>query len=295
MATTASATTLLEEKFDSTGFSGRGWFDSTTPSISTTQHIDGSVASLEMRYLKGAKTPATLTTSMRHTFTATDAVFVRYYVKYSDNWQGSNKTYHPHEFYLLTTADNSWIGPGNTHFTGYIEQNEGILQVGIQDSMNIDTTNLGIDLTNVTEKRATAGCNGNPDGVSSECYNYGTYLNGKMYKSQTINFSDAQGTNYKANWHKIEAYFKFNSIINGKGQPDGIVQLWEDGVAVVNKSNLIMRTAANANMEFNCILIGPWIGDGSPVDQTTWIDELLVSDVNPNTNPPLPPKLDFAQ
>jgi len=65
---------------------------------------------------------------MRHSFTASDAVYIRYYVKYSDNWQGSNKPYHPHEFYLLTTADDRWIGPSNTHFTAYIEQNEGFLR-----------------------------------------------------------------------------------------------------------------------------------------------------------------------
>jgi hypothetical protein len=287
----ANATTLLEEKFDSTGFGSRGWFDSTNLSLNSSQHIVGSLSALELRYLQGAITPASLPSPARHVFTASEAVYVRYYVKYSDNWQGSNKPYHPHELYLLTTADDRWIGPGNTHFTAYIEQNEGLLQLSMQDSLNIDSSKIGVDLTNVTENRGVAGCNGNPDGVGSDCYNAGTYRNGKSYRSAILNFGDTQGLYYKGNWHKIEAYLKFNSVINGKGQADGVMQLWQNGTLVVDRRNIIMRTAANATMKFNSILIGPWIGDGSPVDQTTWIDDLLVSDTNLVVSPPMPPKV----
>ena len=289
LSQSVSASTLLEEKFDSTGFADRGWFDSTNATVSTTQHINGSLGSLEVRYPIGAVTAVGLSTAMRHTFAASDAVYVRYYVKYSDNWQGSNKPYHPHEFYLLTTADSSWIGPSSTHFTAYIEQNEGFLQLGMQDSLNIDATRIGVDLTNVTESRAVAGCNGNPDGVSSSCYKAGTYRNGKQYRSTTMNFTDSQGPNYKSSWHKIEAFIKFNTVTNGKGNPDGIMMLWQDGKPVIDRKNIIMRTAVNADMKFNSILVGPYIGDGSPVDQTTWIDDLLVSDTNLVVSPPMPP------
>lgn len=288
----ASALTLLEEAFDSAGFANRGWFDATSPAISTSQHISGGIAALEMRYLAGAITPATLPTPMRRSFTASDSVYIRYYVKYSDNWQGSNKSYQPHELYLLTTADDRWIGPSNTHFTAYIEQNEGTLQMGMQDSLNIDTTKIGVDLTSVSENRSVAGCNGNPDGVGSDCYQQSGYRNGKWYRSATVNFTDAQGPNYKGSWHKIEAYLKFNTVTNGKGLADGVMQLWEDGNIVVDRKNVVMRTAANATMKFNTVLIGPWIGDGSPVDQTTWIDDLLITDTKPTTStafPPMPP------
>jgi len=286
----SQAATLLEEKFEATNLSGRGWFDSVNPTISTAQYSEGK-SSLEMYYSKGAITPATLPTPLRHSFTASDTVYVRYYVKYSDSWTGSNKTYHPHEFYFLTTADDKWIGPSNTHFTAYIEQNEGTLQAGIQDSLNIDVSKIGVDLTNVTENRGVAGCNGNPDVIDSDCYNAGTYRNGKWYKSPKVNFTDTSGPTYKGNWHKVEAYLKFNTVANGKGQPNGILQLSIDGALVVDRNNVIMRTATNATMKFNTILIGPWIGDGSPVNQTTWIDDLLVADTRPATlSPPMPPR-----
>jgi len=289
LPSTLDAATLLEEKFEATNFSGRGWFDSTNPKISTAQYSEGK-ASLEMFYPKGAITPATLPTPLRHSFTASDAVYVRYYVKYSDSWTGSNKSYHPHEFYLLTTADDKWTGLSDTHFTAYIEQNEGVLQVGMQDSLNINASKIDVDLTNVTEKRAVAGCNGDPDGISSDCYLAGTYRNGKFYRSSKVNFTDASGPTYKGNWHKVEAFLKFNSVVNGKGQSDGIMQLSIDGAVVVDRKNLIMRTATNSTMRFNSILIGPWIGDGSPVDQTTWIDDLLVADTKPTSlAPPMPP------
>lgn len=287
------ATTLLEEKFDNANFSSRGWFDSASPPISTTQFVDGSTSSLEIRYARGAFTPPKLSTPMRRTFTATDSVYIRYYVKYSDNWEGSNRSYHPHEFYLLTTADDRWIGPSNTHFTGYLEQNEGRLQIGMQDSLNIDASKIGVDLTNITENRAVAGCNGNPDGVGSDCYKASTYRNGKVYRSSKKNFDDITGPYYKGSWHEIEAFFKFNTVTNGKGQANGIMQVWQNGELVVDKQNLIMRTAANANIKFNCILIGPWM-DGSPVDQTTWIDDLLVTTSKPEqASRPMPPDLKF--
>ena len=30
-------------------------------------------------------------------------------------------------------------------------------------------------------------------------------------------FQDVAGPNYKGDWHYVEAYFKLNSIVNGKG------------------------------------------------------------------------------
>jgi len=35
-------------------------------------------------------------------------------------------------------------------------------------------------------------------------------------------------------------------------------------------------------MKFNQFIIAPWIGDGSPVDQTFWLDGLVVGNVRPD-------------
>lgn len=52
-----------------------------------------------------------------------------------------------------------------------------------------------------------------------------------------------------------------------------------------------MRTAQHPNMKFDQFLIAPWIGDGSPVDQTMWVDNLTVETTRPagdTTSPSAP-------
>ncbi|MDZ7697233.1 MAG: hypothetical protein U5R49_10030 [Deltaproteobacteria bacterium] len=128
-----------------------------------------------------------------------------FYVKYSENWEGSNKPYHPHEIYLLTNKDDAWAGPAYSHLTAYIEQNEGEPLLGIQDGKNIDEANINVDLTGRTESRAVAGCNGNSDGTAKDsCYRVGNvHWNGKGWRSGTVLFSDDPGDNYKSDWHFI--------------------------------------------------------------------------------------------
>jgi len=40
---------------------------------------------------------------------------------------------------------------------------------------------------------------------------------------------------------------------------------------------VLLRTGAHPTMKFNQLLIGPYIGDGSPVDQSLWVDNLTVA------------------
>ena len=86
---------------------------------------------------------------------------------------------------------------------------------------------------------------------------------------------------YKNDWHFVEAYFQLNSIVNGKGVPDGIVRYTVDGQTVIEHTNVLYRTGAHPTMQFNQFLIGPYIGAGSPVDQTMWVDDLTVATSKP--------------
>jgi hypothetical protein len=67
-----------------------------------------------------------------------------------------------------------------------------------------------------------------------------------------------------------------NSIAGGKGVVDGIMRYWLDGRLVITYDHILYRTAVNADQQFNQLLIAPYIGDGSPVAQTMWIDDLRV-------------------
>ena len=281
---------LFTETFDNADFAVSGWYDNTNLQLSTSEHIVGSSSSAEFHFAQGSTTPAS-GGAIRKKFTDTDEVYVKYHVKYSSNWTGSNQNYHPHEFMLLTNVDTDWSNLAYTHLTAYIEQNEGIPLLAIQDGQNIDETKIGIDLTNITEYRAVAGCNGDSDGFGNgECYSIGTvHRNGKEWRAQNVFFQDTTGAYYKNDWHTVEAYFKLNTISGGKAVADGQLKYWFDGNLIINHNNVILRTGQHPDMKFNQFVIAPYIGDGSPVDQTFWVDNLSVSSKRPLPPPKLNP------
>ena len=100
--------------------------------------------------------------------------------------------------------------------------------------------------------------------------------------------NDPASVRYKGKWHLVEAYFKLNSITAGKGNKDGIIRYWYDGSLILDHSNVVLRTGARATMQFNQFLMTPYIGDGSPADQTFWIDDVVVATGRPSV-PPTPP------
>src|SRR5437016_2949550 len=271
-------TVLLQENFDDPAFGVRGWYDNTRMTLSTVEHLLGSTGSLEIRFAPRATQPV-WGSAARHLFQPTETVYLSYWVKYSANWVGSGHAYHPHEFYLMTTENGPEDGPSVSHLTVYVEDNYqgGIYPVlNSQDGQNIDQQRIGIDLTAITENRASCGCNGNTDGYATDCYDMGggTRDNGKLWKTTT----PALAVN---RWQHVEAYFKLNSIQNGKGVSDGIVRYWVDGRLVIDHSDVLLRTGAHPTMKFNQLLIGPYIGDGSPVDQSLWVDNLTVATNKP--------------
>jgi hypothetical protein len=272
-------TVLLTESFENNSVAARGWYDNTNPAITTVEHYAGAGA-LQMAWNVGGTKPVQ-GGSLRHKITPTDRVYVRYYVKYSANYVGSGVAYHPHEFHVVTDEDGDYIGPSLTHLTTYIEQNYqngGIPRLAITDAANIDSTRINVDLTNVTEQRAAAGCNGNTDGYTTGCYQSGEWYNEKGWKAVQPMFTTTAGSpGYKNAWHKVEAYFQLNTIAAGKGQTDGVAQYWFDGQLVIDKHNVLFRTGAHPTMQFNQFIIAPWIGVGSPVAQTMWVDDLTVA------------------
>ena len=295
-------TIFLKEHFEDANLSARGWYDGVAATISTKEHapVAGSTASLEHKWTAGA-TKAINGSAKRHLIPNTDSVYISYWVKYSSNYVGSGKAYHPHEFHFLSNLDADWSGLSWTYLTAYIEQGansagtgHGYPSVGIQDSTNIDTTKTNTNLVGVTENRAVAGCNGDSDGYGAgSCYlSAGQWFNGKTFWRDSVQrFSDNPGPYYKSDWHHIEVYFKLNSIKNSIGQKNGIVRYWYDGTLLVDRTNVVFRTAQRSTLQFHQFVIAPYIGDGSPVEQTFWIDELTIANEPPNNSavPPLAP------
>ena len=282
------AVVLVQEGFEDNAAAGRGWYDNVAWTTTTAEKIAGSTKSLEFRWDVGAALP-TFGGTARHLFAPTRSLYVSYWVKYSANWSGSGVSYQPHEFQILTTDSDQWLGPSFTNLTTYIEHrylvNGGVPVVGMTDGANIVIGQVGQNLTAVTETRSVAGCNGNSDGRATDCYALGGGLfnNGKwlMPPNNEAVFSPTAGPRYKNDWHRIEVFVRLNTVQSGVGQLDGVAQYWFDGQLILNEQNLLFRTGAKPTMQWNQFIIGPYIGPGSPVAQSMWIDDLLIATSKP--------------
>src|SRR5262245_2703896 len=289
-------TMLFQEPFEDTDFAGHGWYDNTAPVTTTLEHLPNSTRALEMRFPAGATTPIS-GGAMRRLFPATHTLYVSYWVKYSSNWVGSGRPYHPHEFYVLSDQDGDWDGPASNWLTAYIEenyQNGGIPRLALQDNKAINTSfgALPIDLSATTENRSVTGCNGIVEtGIAWECFNMPPWYNDKQLQAPAVVFQPNAGAGYKATWNHVEVYFQLNSVANGKGVADGVMQYWFNGQPVIDRHDILFRTASRSTIQFHQFLIAPYIGDGSPVSQTMWVDDLQLATgtMSGDTQPGLPP------
>jgi hypothetical protein len=281
------ASVLLQESFEDEAFDSRGWYDNTGMATTTAQHIPGSTRALEARFATGATTP-TWGGAARHLFQATPTLYVSYWVKYSDNWVGSGQAYHPHEFYVMSDQDGDYDGLASGWLVAYIEhnyQNGGIPRLALQDNKAINTsygTPLPKDLIDTTENRSTSGCNGVVErNVVTSCYNMPPWYNGKEFSAPRVWFQPTPGPGYKGNWNRVEVYFQLNSVVGGKGVPNGVLQYWFNGTLVIDRHDVLYRTGARATIKFRQFAIAPYIGDRSSVDQTMWVDDLTLATGRP--------------
>jgi uncharacterized protein YjdB len=279
---TGGGTILFQENFEDANIASRGWYDNTSVLLSTTEHIVGSNSSAQYHFLAGATTPTT-GGAERHKFMPSNSFYVSYYVKYSANWVGSGVDYHPHEFYTLSTLDGDYDGPSNNYLDVYVEhvyQNGGKPRIEIQDnkSVNYSYGALPNNLIAVTENRSDGGCNGVVEtNIYSECFDLGTYWYNDKQLTGPVAFQPNPGPGYKNDWNFVEAYFQLNTIVNGIGQADGVVQYWFNGTLLIDRHDILFRTGAHPTLQFNQFLIGPYIGVGSPVDQSMFIDNLRLA------------------
>jgi hypothetical protein len=269
-----SSSLFWEELVEDGSFAGRGWYDNTSAPTTTAEHAANSTRALAFRWTAGAQAPIG-GAAMRKKFTNSNSVFVSYDVKYSANYVGSGQAYHPHEFHILSSLDGDWDGLSNNWMTIYIEQywaNGGRPRLAMQDNKAINMLYgaLPLSLLGTTEDRSTGGCNGVVEsGIQSECFAFAPWYNKKQ---------DAGPVAFQAGrWHHVEAYVQLNTIVNGVGVANGVWQYWVDGVLVIDRHDLLFRTGARANLQLNQFVIAPYIGDGSPADQTMWVDNIRLA------------------
>jgi hypothetical protein len=287
-------TILFQENFDDASFQARGWYDGPSGTISSAEHAPGSTSSYECQFAQGATT-CSAGKPARHAMTATESAYFSFWLKFSSNWVGSGRAYHPHMFHFINDLDDDYVGPAHTYLTTYTEVVDGRAMLALQDSKNVDMgcllrnndTFVGCDGDFATyvfgENRSVCACNGLVGDVDGrDCFDTG---NGTWYSSRAWYgadaFVDAAGPNYKADWHFVEVYFQMNTIQGGVGVPDGKIRWVQDGQTLISSDAILMRTAAHANLRFDQFAMLPYIGDGSPVVQSFWVDDMTVATARP--------------
>jgi hypothetical protein len=308
----AAANLLLSESFEDTSFSSRGWYDGTSQGTIAGGGQSGNC--LQWAWTAGQLLPNNVSGMMRRKFTPTDKMYVSFYVKFQSGWRGSQLAYHPHILSVLSNLDGDWDAPGASFLNTYIEFVSDVgspyairPQMAIQDAKRTNTTygvngtplsagGTPVNISALTENRSVNSCNGYKSGADSgsarSCYNEGTY----WYSSTEWK---APGTSVSANaWHHVEAYFQMNSISNGIGQPDGIMQKWVDGVPVIDKTNVMYRTGSgtDATKKWAQFDLQAYIGSpGAPINETMWLDELTVSTARPSAGDTTAPTVSLTE
>ncbi|MBT4482855.1 MAG: hypothetical protein HOC71_04155 [Candidatus Latescibacteria bacterium] len=274
----SSSYTLFEEPFEDTNWKSRGWYDGPDMQITVKEHIPGSGHSCVWHWKKAGDIKPE-GGGARVLFTPVSSVTLSFYIKHSDNWKWTGVNWHPHEFHFLTTGDDSLVGPAYTHLTFYIEAVNGVPRIAIQDGKNIDISRIGKNLVGVSENRSVAGGNGDSDGYGNLGYypNNGVYWNGKHWEPEKRYFSDEPGTCFKGDWHHVKVKLRLNSVKEGIGIRDGVLQYWFDDELIMDCHDVVYRTGKHPDMHINQFLMAPYYGPGVPHEQWIWIDDLEIT------------------
>lgn len=288
---------VFHEPFEDINWASRGWYDGPRMEITDEDKVEGE-KSCVWHWQNGATSPDGR--GARVALHPVNNVTLSFYMKHSANWQWTGVDWHPHEFHFVTTEDHEYVGPAYTHLTFYIEVVNGVPRVAIQDGANIDQSRIGQNLVNVTEQRSVAGGNGDSDGHGKGNYylNGANYWNGKDWRPspRIAYFGAAAGDHYMGDWHHVKTRLQLNTIEDGVGQRDGIVQYWFDGQLLIDHDDVVFRTGHHPDMLINQFLMTPYLGDGARADQKIWIDELMIhtdDGLLPTVDPDLIAKSDF--
>lgn len=285
--TSAAQTIFFTENFDNSNFASRGWYDSTGGVIDTAVYSPaGGNSSIRFSFASGASTP-TGGTPRRHSFTPSESVYVGFWLKLgtaSAPWQGSGAAFHPHVIMLLTDANGAFDGLAWTRLTFYVEWNAFKPRLAIQDGQRINLSQLTGSYPGLLGSKSphgVAGGNGPQNQASPshvEYYSIGApdYTNATFWDSAAANLVNNR-------WHHLEVYIAMNSVSGSLPQANGVLKYWVDGVPVVDRTNVYLRTAQYPTQKFNQLAIAPYMepGAGSPVAQSMWIDNLLVASQRP--------------
>jgi hypothetical protein len=231
---------LFRETFEDDRLLDRRWYDGDKFKIAAGAR-EGK-GCLEYHWAEGGMKPDS-SSGIRRLIEPSETVYLRVHIKLSKGWAWTGRDYHPHLMHFMTTENGKWDGPAASRLTVYIEPQEGKLRLAAQDIQNKDA----------------------PKGLTQGPLKGG--YNGRMFDSPKPLFLDDQ-------WHLVEALYTLNT----PDRADGVVRAWFDGVQVIDRTDVVLRSSDFPRMKFNQFLLTPYFGPGLlPREQTLWIDDLSVA------------------
>lgn len=287
LTTSANLQTIFfNENCENNNFPARGWYDivgsaPTVNIVDATTHAPVGTAACKFHFASAATVP-TEGYPGRHIFTPSETVYLNYWMKLGTSgvtWQGSGQNYHPHMIRLFTDVDGDFISPNRNSLSITLDVNVFKPDITAFDHLRIyddpgatyPHNNATPSLLGTNAAHACFGGNGFPATGVSSFYNDGNNANVTYWRP-------VSNTYVNNTWHHIEAYIGMNSISGDVPQANGFIKYWVDGLLVVNETALELRTFQYATQKFNQIAILPYIGDGSPIAQDFWLDNLVVAD-----------------
>ena len=276
---------LFSESFESTINNTNGWIDGYLADI-----VSGGISGNAARFSweQGATQPTNVNT-VRKDIGSNNEVYVTYWMKFDSSWRGSGQTYHPHLLMLRGNQDyNTGIygGPAYAYMNQYMEViSDTTSPYAIrpswsqQDGKRVNTSygTPPIDISNTTETRSAGSCNGikstGYQGNYNVCYN----ISGSSWWSSIGWLSDSVSVPFNT-WVKFAYSMKLNTVTNGIANADGRLRIWMNDTEILKQENVIYRTGFYGTNTFRQFMIAPYIGDGAPVAETMYLDELKIYD-----------------
>lgn len=277
---------IFSESFDSAINQTNGWVDGSLLAIDSNGY-NGPCAKLS--WAAGAQQPTNITTIRRDLGAGRNQLYVEFYVKFDTGWRGSAQNYHPHIMWIRGNDDYTagiWDGPAYAYQNNYIEfQSDTTSPYNVrpvwfvQDGKRVNTSygTPPIDISGQTETRSVGKCNGIKSGAYQGTYNDCYNISGSQWWSQ-LGWKSSDTAIPFGTWKKVAYAIKLNSVSNGIGNADGEVRVWIDGTEIMHQTNVIIRPGSDSDDSLRQFAIAPYIGDGAPVAETMYIDELRVYD-----------------
>ncbi len=270
-------TKIMSESFENNSWTSRGWYDGTNSTGVTSGGHSGNA--LKWTFRESDTRPAQFSV-LRQSFTDTDEFLLEYYLKFDAGWRGSGKTYHPHFLHIISSEDSNYQGfarsNSNLYFEAVAKQSSPFINYPViahQDMYRTNSSagNVPNNLITTTENRSANHCN-TPSSLSGatggNCYKSGDgWYSANLWNSATVNIP-------AATWTKITVHIKHNTFTNGVGNFDGIMKLWVEDTLAISSTNVLYAAGAYEGAKWDKVALAPYIGDGSPIVQTMWIDEL---------------------